>query len=174
MKNFILNVFLLYPHERSSGVIRNHSVCPSVSLSVGLLVRPSVRQSVCADSCPAHYFWFWFDTGLPYLAHGCIIMRRFVAHIHDPVTMLTFDFKVKFIGFLTCSRVWLIICFWFDIGVPYLPYASITMRRYVAYIRDPDLTLTFDLNVESIGFSHLCVPPITPVCFDTGITYLAH
>ena len=101
-------------------------------------------------------------------------MRRCVAHIHDPDTTLTFDFMVKFIGVLTCFRVQLKTCFWFDIGLPYLPYASITVRRCVAYIRDPDLTLTFDLSVESVGFCHLCVQPITSVCFDTGITYLAH
>ena len=47
-EGFHAECFLLYPIERSSGVIRNHSVCPSVSLSVGLFVRPSVRPSVCA------------------------------------------------------------------------------------------------------------------------------
>ena len=39
-------------------------------------------------SCPAHNF-FYFDISLPYLTHGCIIMKRSVAHIHYPVT--TFD-----------------------------------------------------------------------------------
>ena len=107
-KDFILNVFLLYPHVRSSGEIRNYSVCSSVSLSVGLFVRPSVRPSVCA------YFvrsiTFVFGLTLTYLVHGCIIMRRCVRHIHDPDTTLTFDFMVKFKGVLTCFRVQLKTC----------------------------------------------------------------
>ena len=49
--------------------------------------------------------FFWFDIGLPYLAHGWITMRRCVAYIHGPDTTLNFDLKVKFIGFLTCFRV---------------------------------------------------------------------
>ena len=45
--------------------------------------------------------WFWFDIGLPYLAHGCITIRPCVARIHDPDMTLTFDINVKFIWFLT-------------------------------------------------------------------------
>ena len=44
----------------------------------------------------------------------------------------------------------LLICF--DIGLPYLAYWCITMRRCVAYIHDPNTTLTFDLNVKFIRF----------------------
>ena len=49
---------------------------------------------------------FWFDIGLPYLAHGCITIRQCVANIYDPNTTLTFDLKVKSIGFMTwlCVR----------------------------------------------------------------------
>ena len=104
-------------------------------------------------------------------------MRRFVAHIHDSDPTLIFDLKVKSIGFLTCFRVRLITCFWFDIGLPYLPYASITMRGIIAFIRDPVLTLTFDINDQGQNYrflSYLCVKPITSVCFDIGISYLAH
>ena len=43
--------------------------------------------------------FFWFDTGLPYLAHGSITMRRHVAYI----TTLTSDLKVKSTGFNTYS-----------------------------------------------------------------------
>ena len=43
--------------------------------------------------------FFWIDIGLPYLAHGCITIRQYVAYIHDPDSMLTFDLKVKFKGF---------------------------------------------------------------------------
>ena len=39
--------------------------------------------------------------GLTYLAHVCLIIRECVAYINDPNTMLTFDLKVKFTGFLT-------------------------------------------------------------------------
>ena len=49
--------------------------------------------------------FLWFDIGLPYLAHGCITMRRCVTYIHDPDTTLNFDLKVKFIGFMTLLYV---------------------------------------------------------------------
>ena len=45
--------------------------------------------------------FFWFDIGLPYLAHGSITKRGCVKYIHDPDMTLTFDLKVKFIGFMT-------------------------------------------------------------------------
>ena len=66
-------------------------------------------------SCPVHNF-FWIDIGLPYLAHGCITIRRRVSYIHDPDVTLNFDLKVKFIGFLTFFRVLFITFFWIDIG----------------------------------------------------------
>ena len=66
-------------------------------------------------------------------------MRRCVVHINDPDTTLTFDINIIYWVFDTVS------CpannlFWFDIGLPYLAHACITMRRYVAHIHDPDTT----------------------------------
>ena len=43
--------------------------------------------------------YFWIDIGLPYLAHGCITIKRCVAYIHDRDSMLSFDLQVKFKGF---------------------------------------------------------------------------
>ena len=86
--------------------------------------------------CLAHNF-FGGDIGLPYLAHGCITIRRCVAYIHDPDTTLNFDLKVKFIGFLTCFCVRSITIFWFDIGLPYLEHWSITMSRYDMWFKFP-------------------------------------
>ena len=63
--------------------------------------------------------FFWFDIGLPYLAHGCITMRRCVVHICDPDTNLTFYLKVKFIGFLDMFSCPARYFYWFDIGMPY-------------------------------------------------------
>ena len=100
---------------------------------------------------PAHNF-FWFYIGLPFLAHRCITMRRWVAYIHDPDMTLNFDLKVKFIGFLTCFCVRPITFFWFYIGLPYKAHGCLTMRRCVAYIHEPDSTFTFDLKVIFIGF----------------------
>ena len=37
--------------------------------------------------------------GILYLAHGSITMRGCITHIHDPDLTLTFDLKVKFLGF---------------------------------------------------------------------------
>ena len=96
-----------------------------------------------------------FDIGLPYLAHGCITIRRCVAYIHDPDTTLNFDLMVKFIGFLTCFCVLPITIFLFDNGLPYLGYGSITMRRCDTYNYVPGLMLTFDLKVKFIGFCHV-------------------
>ena len=42
-----------------------------------------------------------FDIGISYLTHGSITMRGCVKYIHDTVTTLTFDPKVKLIGFMS-------------------------------------------------------------------------
>ena len=89
----------------------------------------------------------WFDISLPYLAHRCITMRRCVKYIHNPDTTLNFDLKVKFIGFLTCFRVRPITSFLIDIGLPYLAHWCIIIRRFVAYIHDPDLMFTMNLSL---------------------------
>ena len=34
--------------------------------------------------------YFWIDIGLPYLAHGCITIKRCVTYIHDRDSMLSF------------------------------------------------------------------------------------
>ena len=87
------------PRTKFRGVYRNHSVCPSVRLSVRPSVCPSVCLSVRLQIRVRPITFLWFDIGLPYLAHGCITIRQCVAYIHDPD--LTFDLKVKFIGFMT-------------------------------------------------------------------------
>ena len=51
-------------------------------------------------SCPTHNY-FLFDIGLTYLVHASITMRGCVTYIHDPDTILSFDIKDKFIGFIT-------------------------------------------------------------------------
>ena len=89
-KRFWSSIMYYYtPRERSSGGYIEITL--SVRLSVQIRVRPIT--------------FLWFDIGLPYLAHGCITMRRCVAYIHDPDTTLNFDLKIKLIGFLTCFRV---------------------------------------------------------------------
>ena len=48
-------------------------------------------------------------------------------------------------------------------------------RRCVAYIHDPDTTLSFDLNVKFIGFlTCFRVRSITFLKIDIGLPYLAH
>ena len=108
----------------------------------------------------------------------CITIRKCVAYIPDPNTTLTFDLKVKFTGFLTCFRVWPITIFWFDIGLPYLAHVSVTMRRCIAYIPDPDTTLTFDLKVKFIGFMTWLFVQASPflssgiviLCYSVGVS----
>ena len=82
------------PRERSSGGYIGTGGYIRITLSVRLSVCLSVQIHVQPIT------FLWFDIGLPYLAHGCITMRRYVAYIHDPDTTLNFDLKVKFIGFL--------------------------------------------------------------------------
>ena len=106
MRNFVISDFFNNtPRERSSeGVYRNHPLCPSVC---------------------------WFDFGLPYLAHGSTTMRGCVKYIHDPDTTLTFDLKVKFIGFMTWLCVQASAFLSFDIVILCLARKCITMVRCV-------------------------------------------
>ena len=87
----IVKFYFYTPGEWSSGryIGITLSVRPSVPLSVQIRVRPIT--------------FLWFDIGLPYLAHGCITMRRCVAYIHDPDSMLTFDLKVNLKAFVMSS-----------------------------------------------------------------------
>ena len=119
---------LLYtPCERSSGGY----------IGITLPVCLSVRLSFCADSCPAHNF-LMFYTVLPYLAHGCITIRRCVMYIHDTDTTLNFDLKVKFVGFLTCFRVrpitFFLVWHWPTIFGTWV-YRHKTMRRVHSWSR---------------------------------------
>ena len=84
--------------ELSSKILSNYN--PREQSSRGDIgITLSVRLSVQIRVRPITFLWF--DIGLPYLAHGCITMRRCVAYIHDPDTTLNFDLKVKFMGFMT-------------------------------------------------------------------------
>ena len=100
------------------------SLCLSVCLSVRLC------RFVFGLS---RYFALTLDYHIWHMYHH----ETMCTYIHDPDTMLTFDLKVKFIGFY----------FFFDVGLTYLAHESITMRGCVAYIHDPGTPLTFDLEV---------------------------
>ena len=49
-------------------------------------------------------------------------------------------------------RFWAVNYLCCNIGIPNLAHGCITMRRCVAYIHDPDTTLTFDPKVKFEGF----------------------
>ena len=89
-----------------------------------------------------------FDIDIPYLAHGSITMRGCVKYIHDPNMTLTFDLKVKFIGFMTWFCVQASAYLSFDIVI----LECITMVRCVTYmyIYELCMTLTDDLNIRII------------------------
>ena len=110
--------------------------------------------------CPAHNN-FWIDIGLPYLAHGSITMKVCITYIHDPDTILTFDLKVKFIGFMTWICVQASAFSSFDIAILYLARECITIVRYVTYIHELCITLTFDLNIKIFIYLSLsrCLAP---------------
>ena len=119
---------------------------------------------------------FWFDIGLPYLAHWSITMRRCDKYIHVPDSMLTCDLKAYVIfSCTTCNFCNFLIRGWpftsrsnlwgswhgfkfkpqvffcsFDVVILCLASECITMVRCVAYIHALCMTLTFDLNIKII------------------------
>ena len=123
-----------------------------------------------------HVILFCFDIGLPYSADGCITISQCIAYIREPNTTLTFDFKVKFIEFLTCLYVRTLTCFCFDFGLPCLVHESITMRGCIVCI--DDTALTFDLKVKFKVFEmfscRTCNYHCSSVCFDIVLSYEAH
>ena len=94
-----------------------------------------------------------FDIGIPCLAHVSITMRACVTFIYDSDRTLTFDLKVKFIGFMTwfCIRATAFLSF--DIVILCLTHECITMVQYVAYIHDLCMTLIFDFNIKICIFT---------------------
>ena len=94
-----------------------------------------------------------FDIGIPYLAHGTITMTEFDEYINHPDTTLTFDLKVKLMGFMTWLCVQALAFLSFHIDILCLTREFITMVRCVACIHELCMTLTFDLNIK-IYFHH--------------------
>ena len=124
---------------------------------------------LCADSCLVRnifLLWYWhtiFGTWVYHHEKICVVF------IYDPDTTLTYDLKVKFIGFLTC----LFVGPCFDIGLSYLALWW-TMRWWVTYIRNPNTKFTFDLKVKFIWFlTLLCVQATSFLSFDIVIRHLA-
>ena len=86
-----VNIFIHPLNEvKGGGIHRNHC----------LFVCPSVCLSVCLCMSFRHVTFSCFYIGLQYIAYRCITMGGCVAYIHDPNTVLTFDLKIKLIGFL--------------------------------------------------------------------------
>ena len=81
-----------------------------------------------------------------HLAHVSITMRGCVKYIHDPDTTLNFDFKVKFIGFMT----WLCVQASAFLSVDIVIHCLAREGRCVTYIHKLYMTLTFDLNIKII------------------------
>ena len=125
----------------------------NISVRLAIQDKDFYTVSLCLSVCLCQFVsgsWLFggFDIDLPYLAHWCMTMRRCVAHIHDPESTLTFDLKVKFIGFLTCFRVRLITFFF---GLTLAAY-HIWHKRILLPIQHWSLTLR-----AFIGFSHIFV-----------------
>ena len=130
--------FYYTPRERNSGGYIEITVCPSV----------------CADSCPAHYFfmvWHWLTIFGTWVYHHETMCR-----VHS---LSRYDLELWPQGQI--YRVFdMFSCpvhnfFGIDIGLPYLTHWCITIRQCVAYIHDPDSMLTFDLKVKFKGFCHV-------------------
>ena len=91
--------------------------------------------------------------------------------------MLSFDFKVKytlvrvFNVFLFPAHNYFFICHWFTIFGTFVYYHETLCRVHLWSRFDSDLWPQGQIYRL---FSCLCVRPTTPVCFDIGISYLAH
>ena len=121
---------------------------------------------------------FCFDIGLPYLAQGCISMRQCAAYLHDLGMTLTYDLKVKFIGFLTLLFVWTITFFTLTLAyhtwhMGASPWDN--LLYILIYVHDLDTTLIFDLKVKFIGFlTWLCVWAISVEFFILWHSHTIH
>ena len=89
----MLSDLIIPPVNKVQGVYRNHSICPSVSFSIYLSVHLS------AVSCRPITF---FGLTLAYHIWHMVLSPWEDVSIHDPDTTMTFDLKVKLIGFMTC------------------------------------------------------------------------
>ena len=119
--------------------------------------------------CPANSY---FLTMAYHFWHIGLSPREVDTYIHVPDSMLTFDLKVRFIGF--CLHVRSVTSVSFDICIPYLAHGSFTMRGCVKYSHDLDTTLTFDLKVRFFRFiTLLCVQASAFLSFDIVILCLA-
>ena len=117
-----------------------------------------------------------FDIGIPYLAHGSITMRGCVKYIHGPNTMLTFDLKVKFIGFMTWLCVQALAFLSLDILLLCLAHECNTIVPCVAYIHEFCITLTFDLNIKIIAsaassYDNACTKRVTWLAHSSTIDF---
>ena len=76
--------------------------------------------------------------------------RGCVKYIHDPDMTLTFDLKVKFIGFMTWLCVQASPFLSFGIVILCYAFGCITMVRCVTYSHELCMTLTFDISIKII------------------------
>ena len=127
----LIVTIIIPPWTKFREIYRKNSACPSV----------------CADSCPAHNFYFGLT--LAYHIWHMVVSHKKMCRIHSWSRYdLELWCKGQIYGVLTCFRVRPIIIFWFDIGLPYLAHGSITMKRCDTYIDVPDSMLTFDLKIK--------------------------
>ena len=154
-----------YPRERSSGwyigitlsvrltifgtwVYHHKTMCSVHSWSRYDLELWPKCQIICL--CVRAITFSWFDSGLPHLAHRSITMRRCDMSIHVPDSMLTFDLKVKCIGFMTFLCVQASALLSYDIVIYFVWHEYITMVWCVVYIHELCMTLTSNLNIKII------------------------
>ena len=140
-------------------------VYKTISLSVCLCVRPSV--------CPVTSNAFYFDIGIPYLAH--INMRRCIVDIRDTIKTLTFDVKAKFIRLWhclgpTCTFCLLWRCDTCNIFDPlvYHHEAFCCVHSWSWY----NVDLWPQRQVDRFFFSWLCVQVTIFLSFDIIIPYI--
>ena len=93
--------------------------------------------------------FFWFDIGLPYVWHMGVSPWEDVSQTFN-IDLWPQGQIYRFLLCLCVQPSWNFCLLWHWHTL--FAHGSITTRGCVAYIHDPDMMLTFDLNVKFIGF----------------------
>ena len=93
-----------------------------------------------------HYITFFFYIGLPYLAHGCIVMRQNVAYIYDPIRCWPLITRSNLLGW------WHGFVFWQQLFFPcYISHICLLVRVSPWYVPHTLMTSVWPWFLNSIS-----------------------
>ena len=143
-----------------------------MKMDVTVSVCLSVLSSVCPSSVQIHVrpiTFYWFDIGLPYLAHGCFTIKLCATYIHDPDMTLNFGHIYRVFDMFSCQAYNLFLDWqWLTIFCTWV-YHHKTLCCVHSWSR-------FDVDLWPQGqiyrlFSCFPIGPVTSVSFDSGKPY---